>query len=67
MGLQRFKKHLADSVVNAQNASLDSMPASSSEKGSAAPTQPEWCGARRGGGWGEGRQARGPPARACAI
>ena len=25
MGLQRFKKHLADSVVNAQNASLDSM------------------------------------------
>ena len=25
MGLQRFKKHVADSVVNAQNASLDSM------------------------------------------
>ena len=29
MGIQRFKKHLSDSVVNADNASLSSMDTSS--------------------------------------
>jgi hypothetical protein len=29
MGIQRFKKHLSDSVINADNASLSSMDTSS--------------------------------------
>jgi hypothetical protein len=29
MGIQRFKKHLSDSVVNADNASLSSMDTTS--------------------------------------